>query len=168
MNAPIPIRPELMTPQALVGYIVERFHNGHRAQLPELIEVSRRVEQVHRHHSACPAGLADELEAHLQEIESHMLKEEQVLFPMLMRGMYGPAQGPISVMCFEHDHHLKAIENLMRLTNELVLPDGACSTWRRLYDGLGCYVRELTQHIRIENEVLFAQARDAAEGARDA
>ena len=168
MNAQVPMKAGSMAAGELIEYIVGRFHTGHREQLPELIRLSRRVEHVHAGHSRCPEGLADELEAHLQELESHMLKEEQVLFPMLMRGMFGPARGPISVMMFEHEQHFDAVERLHRLTNDFIPPEDACNSWRGLYEGLGAYARELTQHIHMENDVLFAQASEAVKGAQNA
>ncbi|NYT25980.1 hemerythrin domain-containing protein [Alcaligenaceae bacterium] len=168
MNAQVPIEVGGMAAEALIDFIVSRFHAGHRAQLPELIRLSRRVEHVHAAHARCPEGLADELEAHLQELESHMLKEEQVLFPMLLRGMHGPARGPISVMMFEHEQHFDSMERIHLLANDLVLPEDACNTWRGLYEGLGIYARELTQHIHLENDVLFAQASQAVKGAQHA
>lgn len=168
MNAPDDLDVSAMAPEALIEYIVSRFHTGHREHLPELISMSRRVEHVHAGHPRCPAGLADELEAHLQEMESHMLKEEQVLFPMLCRGMNAPAQGPISVMKFEHTQHLDAVERINSLTQDLIPPDDACNTWRALYAGLGMYARELTQHINLENDVLFAQASQVVKGAQNA
>ncbi|HLT98976.1 MAG TPA: hemerythrin domain-containing protein [Burkholderiaceae bacterium] len=168
MNAQVPLDVSALSTEELVTYIVSRFHTGHREQLPELITLSRRVEHVHAGHARCPAGLADELEAHLQEMESHMLKEEQVLFPMLCRGMNGPAQGPISVMKFEHGHHFDAIERIHNLTQDLIPPDDACNTWRALYAGLATYARELAQHIKLENDVLFAQASQAVKGAQNA
>ncbi len=168
MNAQVPPDVGNMAPDALIEYIVSRFHAGHRKQLPELIRLARRVEHAHAGHPRCPEGLADELEAHLQEIESHMLKEEQVLFPMLARGMFGPAAGPISVMVFEHEQHFTAVERIHRLTHDLILPEGACNTWRSLYEGLGNYAQELTQHIQTENEVLFAKASQAVKGAQNA
>lgn len=168
MNAQVPTDVGNMAPDALIDYIVSRFHVGHREQLPELVRLARRVEHVHAGHPRCPEGLADELEAHLQELESHMLKEEQVLFPMLVRGMFGPAGGPISVMMFEHEQHFDAVERIHRLTNDLILPEGACNTWRSLYEGLGAYAQELTQHIHMENDVLFAKAAQVVKGAHHA
>src|SRR5690606_15925391 len=77
-------------PEELVGHIVARFHERHRVQLPELIRLARRVEHVHAGRPACPSGLAEALEGLQQELESHMMKEEQMLFPMLANGMNGP------------------------------------------------------------------------------
>ena len=48
---------------ALCDHIVERYHDVHRRELPELIKLARRVEAVHRDHPLAPRGLADALEA---------------------------------------------------------------------------------------------------------
>jgi len=58
-----------------------------------------------------------------QELESHMLKEEQILFPMLQRGIKTPqTDGPISVMRYEHDQHGDALARLSALTNDITPP----------------------------------------------
>src|SRR5690606_16047582 len=81
---------------ALIEHILERFHERHREQLPELIRLASRVEQVHSNKPGCPLGLAEHLWNMQQELESHMLKEEQILFPMLQRGIAVPqSHGPI-------------------------------------------------------------------------
>ena len=71
---------------ALIDHILARYHEVHRQQLPELIRMARRVEAVHRDHPQVPRGLADHLEAMAQELDSHMRKEEMVLFPLIARG----------------------------------------------------------------------------------
>lgn len=152
----------------LIDYLITRFHERHRVQLPELVRLARRVEHVHAGKPGCPAGLADVLETLYQELESHMLKEEQVLFPMLARGMDRQARAPISVMRFEHEHHYGALEEIERLTACMVAPPEACNTWRALYGGLQAFHEDLTQHIQLENNVLFLNSSHAAEGARDA
>lgn len=143
------------SPAALIDHILSRYHEVHRQQLPELLRLARRVEQVHGLRSDCPHGLADHLETMRQELESHMQKEEQVLFPMLRRGFYGPAQGPIAVMRHEHDDHGEALESLMSLTHDITPPKGACTTWRALYAGLRELRDDLMEHIHLENNILF-------------
>lgn len=149
----------------LVAHIVSRFHERHRVQLPELIRLSRRVEHVHNGRPGCPSGLADLLEGLQQELESHMMKEEQVLFPMLVRGMDNQAQAPVSVMRFEHEQHGTALSNIMRLTDNITLPLNACNTWRALYGGLNAFKQDLMQHIHLENNVLFLNSSQVAKGA---
>ena len=142
----------------LIEHILKRYHARHREQLPELIRLARRVEHVHGARPSCPNGLADLLNDLQQELESHMLKEEQVLFPMLQQG-YGPqAAPPIQVMRFEHDQHGESLEKLLALTNNITPPADACNTWRALYRGLLEFRDDLMQHIHLENNVLFINA----------
>ena len=143
----------------LIEHILERFHERHRDQFPELIRLANRVEQVHGNKADCPVGLAEHLWNMQQELESHMLKEEQILFPMLQRGMKLPqSQGPIAVMRFEHDQHGAALERMAELTNDITPPENACNTWRALYRGLEELRDDLMQHIHLENNILFANA----------
>lgn len=152
-------------PADLIDHIVARFHERHRQQLPELIRLSRRVEQVHAGKPGCPTGLADILEDLYQELESHMLKEERVLFPMLTRGMTDQAQTPISVLRIEHDHHGHALEAALAAADQLALPEHACNTWRALYAGLQEFKEDLMEHIHLENNVLFLNASGGEQGA---
>ena len=139
----------------LIPYILTRYHERHREQLPELIRLARRVEQVHGDHAECPNGLTDHLCYIQQALESHMTKEEQILFPMLLRGEHSLSRGPISVMRFEHGQHDQALDQLFALTNDITVPAHACNTWQTLYRGLDTFCQDLTQHIQLENEVLF-------------
>ncbi|MCG6539879.1 iron-sulfur cluster repair protein YtfE [Pseudomonas sp. KSR10] len=143
----------------LIEYILERFHERHREQLPELIRLASRVEQVHGNKADCPTGLAEHLWRMQQELESHMLKEEQILFPMLRRNiLLSPTQGPIAVMRYEHDQHGAALERLAELTHDITPPANACNTWRALYRGLEELRDDLMQHIHLENNILFVNA----------
>ena len=81
----------------LIEHILKRYHARHREQLPELIRLALRVEQVHGNRADCPNGLADLLRDMQQELESHMLKEEQILFPMLLGGYARQASAPMSL-----------------------------------------------------------------------
>ncbi|MDW5375622.1 iron-sulfur cluster repair protein YtfE [Halomonas sp. HP20-15] len=142
----------------LIEHILTRYHAVHRQQLPELIRLARRVEHVHGERGTCPAGLADHLESMHQELESHMQKEEMILFPMLKRGLAHNAHGPIAVMRFEHDEHGEALARLMALSHDIHIPKGACTTWRALYAGLYEFREDLMQHVHLENNVLFERA----------
>ena len=139
----------------LVAHVLARYHAVHREQLPELIRLARKVEQVHGERADCPHGLADQLAAMAQELESHMRKEENVLFPMIAGGHGAMAGGPISVMRMEHDDHGVALRAIEQLTSGIVAPAGACTTWRALYTGLRTFREDLMAHIHTENNILF-------------
>ena len=154
--------PDLGTPTELVEHIIARYHEVHRAQLPELIRMARRVEAVHRDNPNTPHGLADALETMEQELLMHMHKEEAVLFPMLRAGGNSFVSQPIAMMRHEHNDHGEALEHLASLTNDITPPMGACNTWRALYSGLAQLHDDLINHIHLENNVLFPQFEQTA------
>jgi regulator of cell morphogenesis and NO signaling len=143
--------------EELVDYIYENYHRLHRVQLPELLRMARRVEAVHGDKPGCPVGLADHLEEMAGELESHMQKEEQILFPMLKQGKYAQAAGPIQVMQHDHDDHDEALQQIINLTDDMTPPAHACNTWRALYLGLDTLRNDLMDHIHLENNVLFKE-----------
>lgn len=147
---------------ALVAHILARFHAVHREQLPELIRLARKVESVHGERADCPHGLADHLAEWAQELESHMRKEEDVLFPMIVRGAGDQAGAPIAVMRMEHDDHGASLRRVAELTNDITPPPAACTTWRALYTGLRGFRDDLMQHIHTENNILFERFAPAA------
>lgn len=149
------------TTKELIAHILERYHVRHREQLPELIRLAEKVERVHAGHTEAPLGLAAHLAWMLEELEDHMVKEERILFPMLMRGQGHMAGGPISVMEAEHIQHGEALERMMGLVHQLALPEDACNSWRALYLGVGELRDDLMEHIHLENNILFKQTTDA-------
>jgi regulator of cell morphogenesis and NO signaling len=126
------------------------------------MRLARKVEQVHGERADCPHGLADHLSAMAQELESHMRKEEDVLFPMIARGHGAMAGAPITVMRMEHDDHGVALRRMEELTDGITAPRAACTTWRALYAGLRTFRQDLMAHIHTENNILFERFAPAA------
>jgi regulator of cell morphogenesis and NO signaling len=142
----------------LIAHVLERFHAAHRAELPRLLAMARKVEAVHAEKAECPRGLHAHLEHVAEELESHMQKEEQILFPLILSGRGRMAAAPIQVMEEEHVDHGRNLERLRALAHEYALPEDACGTWRALYLGLQELELELMQHIHLENHLLFPRA----------
>ena len=120
----------------IIDFIIIRYHDRHREQLPELILQAQKVERVHANKPSVPKGLSKYLEALLEELTSHMMKEERVLFPMIKNGMGKNAAGPISVMEQEHDDAGDILEAIKGITDNVTPPPEACTTWRVLYNGI--------------------------------
>lgn len=153
---------EKLPQSALADHIESHYHAALRRDLPVLIEAARKVERVHREKPAVPAGLAKLLSEFFAEMESHMAKEERILFPMIRRGVHGQAvYMPVRMMEHEHDSHAEQLGKIRELTGDLRIPEHACATWRALYQGLERFEAELMQHIHLENNVLFARATQA-------
>lgn len=146
----------------LTNYIVERYHELHRRQVPELIMLSRKVEQVHAGKPGVPAGLADMLQKALGELEVHMRKEELMLFPAMRRQNSGPLDGPTSQMRADHNDHGELLERVTEMTDNFTPPEAACGTWRALYSGAAQFKDDLIEHIHIENNILFPRFESTA------
>lgn len=142
----------------LIQHVLDAFHAAHRAELPRLVAMARKVEAVHAERADVPRGLADMLERIDAELQEHMEKEEQVLFPMLLACRGRMAAMPIHVMEQEHVDHGKNLGRLREVANGYVAPADACGTWCALYLGLRELDEQLMQHIHLENNVLFPRA----------
>lgn len=144
-----------LDPSSLVDIIITRYHRVHSQELPELIRLAERVEEVHRNHPAVPTGLAFLLKDMLGELTIHMQKEELMLFPRMRSGTSQGVQDPISVMMAEHVEHGAHLEALKNLTDNMQTPGDGCATWRALYAGITKFANDLVEHIHTENNILF-------------
>ena len=146
----------------LTRYIESRYHARHREQLPMLLKLAEMVEDLHFGDEGVPDGLCGVLRRMTEELEVHMKNEELVLFPAIRRGG-GRGIGELIVATradhAEHDHQLAEIR---RLTSNLAPPEGACSSWNTLYAGLAEFADDLSEHIRLENDVLFPRFEKVA------
>lgn len=150
---------ELRSAGELADHIVRRYHEPLRRDLPPLVEAARKVERVHAGKPAVPVGLADQLARFWTALESHMAKEEQVLFPALRGGAHGDRLTmPVRVLKKDHDDHAAQLARVRQLTGNLAIPAHACATWRALYTGLQTLEDELMVHIHLENNILFPRA----------
>ncbi|ELM3659116.1 iron-sulfur cluster repair protein YtfE [Edwardsiella piscicida] len=162
-SAPQPHRDWQQAPLAeLTAFIVTRYHQRHREQLPELVLMAQKVERVHTDKVGCPRGLAKQLDSLRQELDGHMMKEERILFPLIEQGEGARCQGPISVMEHEHRDAGERLEVIRFLTDNMTPPAGACTTWRALYAGISELINDLMEHISLENNLLFPRALNDA------
>jgi len=143
----------------LVQHILVAYHGPLKEELPRLESMARKVLEVHGDKD--PETLSEVVEVYAglkAELSKHMVKEEQILFPMIEQGQGAMAGGPVSVMKHEHDSAGAALRRLRELTKDYQVPPGACNTWRALWHGLAALEESLHQHIHLENNILFPRA----------
>ena len=154
---------------AVVQHILDRYHSSLREELPRLSQMAGKVLRVHgeRFPDMIPP-LAARLQELRTELESHMMKEERVLFPYVVtleqaskdgdafpRPPFGTVENPIRAMEAEHEDAGRLLAEMRRLTDGYTLPEGACNTFRALFQGLEQLEREMHLHVHLENNVLF-------------
>lgn len=145
--------------QDLIRHIIATYHASLREELPRLESMALRVLEAHG--AGDPERLSELLSVFQglkSELESHMLKEEQILFPIIQRGQGAMATGPVLMMEHEHESAATALRRLRELTDDYLVPDEACETWRALWQGLAALETSLHQHIHLENNILFPRA----------
>ncbi|MDD5198781.1 MAG: DUF542 domain-containing protein, partial [Terrimicrobiaceae bacterium] len=79
-HAPL-ANPAELSPHELATYIVETHHGFLKRELPRLHAMAQRVAQVHGGHTPSLVKVFDVFCGLSQELDSHMMKEEQILFP---------------------------------------------------------------------------------------
>jgi len=156
-----------MSLTALIDHIVAAHHEYLRRELPRLADLLAKVVERHGARETRLAETQRVFQGLKAELDMHMRKEEQILFPAIreMEETNGPSSfgcgflsSPIGVMEMEHDSAGAALERLRELTDAYTPPDWACNTYRAVLDGLEALERDLHQHIHKENNILFPRA----------
>ena len=142
----------------LIEHILKAHHRPLDEELPRLAMMADKVHQVHGDKDTTLGELSATVNMLKDELESHMMKEEQILFPAILRGDGAHTGDPINVMHEEHENAGDALKKIRQLTNEFTLREDACNTWRALWHGLEALEAALHQHIHLENNILFPKA----------
>ena len=143
----------------LIDHIVATFHVPLREELPRLEAMANKVLEVHGEKDPVRLkGVRDTIVALKSELMLHMVKEEEILFPMIAAGQGASAMGPVSVMEAEHADAGNMLRRLSDLTDQYTPPEGACNTWCALWAGLEDLEKALHVHIHLENNILFPRA----------
>jgi regulator of cell morphogenesis and NO signaling len=150
---------------------VESTHHAYlKQELPRLEFMATKVAARHGDHRPELVELRDVFLAFKAELESHMAKEERILFPLCRQldraeaafpSHCGSVQNPIRVMILEHDHAGNDLGRMRELTNGFVPPADACNTYRAYFDALAQLEQDMHRHVHKENSVLFPKAVEA-------
>ncbi|WP_297771738.1 hemerythrin domain-containing protein [uncultured Roseovarius sp.] len=69
-----------------------------------------------------------------------------MVFPLLRKGGGAPLAERIASMRADHDDHDRDLATVRRLTGDFTLPEGACTPWVTLYEGLAEFTCDLIEH----------------------
>jgi regulator of cell morphogenesis and NO signaling len=154
-----------LDPAALADHIVATHHTYLHDELPLLDALAAKVLAAHgeRHPELHDVGrLVTMIRA---ELEPHLAKEEQILFPAIhavaagrREFPFGSVANPIRMMAIEHDRAGEVLAELRAVTGEYTVPEDACASYRSLYERLDALEADTHAHIHKENHVLFPAA----------
>jgi len=155
----------------LVSHITNTHHKYTREEIARLGPLFAKVCSVHGANHPELLRLRDIFTALSQELTTHLMKEEMVLFPYIIRmeeaviekapilpPPFGTVQNPVSMMEHEHDSAGNALRTLREISRGYAAPPDACISYQTLYKALADLEADLHQHIHLENNILFPRA----------
>lgn len=161
----------------LIDEIVSKHHAFVKNEIPRLSNLATKVSGKHGPTHPETLRVRDLFEQLSEELTMHLMKEEQILFPFIVRmeeatlekhavipPPFGTVQNPIRMMVSEHDGAGEILAQLRKVTTNYKVPEDACTSFRTLYSGLLEFEADLHQHIHLENNILFPRAVRMEEG----
>lgn len=155
----------------LIDLILDKHHLYIRSESPFIIASLEKLIRVHgdKYH---PLNQIHTLFTKMfNELDSHMMKEEQILFPYIKslleaqksnqprpRPFFNTVVNPINKMMNEHDTAGDDIKELKELTKDFSVPESGCNTYRITFSKLKEFEEDLFHHVHLENNILFPEA----------
>ncbi|MBN1300640.1 MAG: iron-sulfur cluster repair di-iron protein [Melioribacteraceae bacterium] len=165
----------------LVKYIINVHHKSVKDNIPGLIEYTSKIADVHGERHPELLKVAELFGEISQELEHHLMKEEQILFPYILElhdsarnnlqpepSPFGTVHNPIAMMIAEHENAGNLLKEIREITSDYTLPDDACNTYAVTYKKLDEFENDLHLHIHLENNILFPRAVKLEEGINGA
>lgn len=155
----------------LIAHIKGSHHQYTREEIARLRPLLEKVCGVHGKNHPELLQIRKVFEGLAQELTSHLMKEEMVLFPYVVRmeeaviqkepvipAPFGTVQNPVSMMEHEHDSAGNALRAMREASKGYSAPAEACVSYKTLYQALSEFESDLHQHIHLENNILFPRA----------
>jgi regulator of cell morphogenesis and NO signaling len=155
----------------LISHIRTTHHKYTREEMARLAPLFDKVCSVHGQKHPELQQVRASFHGLVQELTTHMMKEEMVLFPYIVRmeeaviqkepvllSPFGSVQNPVSMMEHEHDSAGNALRAMREASSGYTAPTEACISYQTLYKALADFEADLHQHIHLENNILFPRA----------
>jgi len=155
----------------LIDHILTIHHAYVKQELPRIHQLLNKVVSVHGKNHTELGKIQQIFQNVITELNSHMMKEEQILFPFIValeqaantgkpapRPGFGTVNNPVHMMELEHDSVGAALKEISGHTSGYTAPDEACFSYKTLYSALKEFEADLHQHVHLENNILFPRA----------
>ncbi len=156
---------------ALIAHIQQTHHSYTREEIARLGPLFEKVCSVHGKDHPELLQIRETFQALAQELGAHLMKEEMILFPYILRmetaaagneppagAPFGSVQNPVSMMEREHDSAGNALRAMKQASHGYTAPPNACVSYQTLYKALAEFEADLHRHIHLENNILFPRA----------
>lgn len=146
----------------LISHIVDRHHGYLVQELPDLSFYVTKIFRVHGQDHPELGELHKLYHSLKTELEQHMIKEEQVVFPAILKYEENLGQverdlaiNRIDELESEHEEAGNLLKQIREITSDFTLPEGACTTYRMTFKRLEELESDMFQHVHLENNIMF-------------
>ena len=155
----------------LIDHIIEKHHKYVKEISPFLYNHTQKIALKHGERHPELVRIADIFTEIKHDFESHMMKEEGILFPRIkmIEAIYTGISkdhtalsigGPIQMMMAEHENAGTLMQEVRKLSSDYTPPSDACTTYRVAFMELQEFELDLHQHVHLENNILFPKATE--------
>jgi len=151
----------------LVDYIVDTHHSYLNRELPRLSELTMAILRAHGSSHQELSNVHKLFHSLKTELEQHMIKEEDVVFPLVKdyeeEGSTMALSRAVTIVKeleSEHEGAGDILHTLREITKEYAIPGDVCQTFCTSYEKLVELESDLFQHIHLENNILHPRLKE--------
>ncbi len=161
----------VMNAEQLISYILIHHHFYVKQSMPTILGHLEKVAAKHGERFPYMVEVFSLFKEIIEEMTSHMQKEEMVLFPRIKeveamsdisnsrKLTEGFIDAPIHILELEHEHAGDLLYKIRELTNIYTPPADACTTFKVSLAELKEFEEDLHKHVHLENNLLFPLAK---------
>lgn len=156
----------------LADYIVNTHHSYVKKSIPDIRNYAAKVAKVHGDNHPELLRINQLAQEVCNEMASHMVKEETVLFPYVKELVVAKNKGnanvkfgsletiktPINMMEMEHEAVGSNMDEIRKISNNYHVPEDGCASYSYLFNTLDEFENDLHIHVHLENNILFPKA----------
>jgi regulator of cell morphogenesis and NO signaling len=167
--------------------VIQRLVRDHKAwRIKDFPMIEYLLDCLHESSGAsqpsCLASLRKAFYRLRAEMEGHMSREEEVLFPAIMPALvtagsegagsaapspsFGSIRNPIAMLEEDHDRDARLLRVVREAANDYRLPETASENLRLLFRELEALEAAMHAHTRLESSVLFARVLAGERGSK--
>jgi regulator of cell morphogenesis and NO signaling len=146
----------------LIDHVVSTHHGYLNRALPELSDLTTTILRVHGQNHPDLFRVHKLFHNLKLELEQHLIKEEEVLFPMIKEYEASHSETLLKKIGFavhetedEHEAAGDILKELRTVTEDYIVPADGCATYGKTLRELQELEGDLFQHIHLENNILF-------------
>lgn len=146
---------DAMNVNELCDYIVNKHHVYVRKALPIINDYLNALMRAHGANHPELFTIGSEFGRLSADLQQHLIKEEELLFPLLKQNDDTSAASLAHIIIDEHEEAGAILAKLRAISNHYTVPRDACGTYVKLYDALQELEDDLHTHIHLENNILL-------------